>query len=102
MFILSTILLVGLMSACDKESSDRLTVKKNWTFTATINATVTTPIGTTNLLPVIQTIEKDDLTEVEAEAYMATVEILIPTPPPLVVGTTTTTYIVTYTKAVRL
>jgi len=67
MFILSTVLLFGILSSCS--SSDDVTVKKNWTFT--IN-TVTTMDGTS--LPLTMTQDENNLTEVEAEAARLALE----------------------------
>jgi len=67
MFILSTVLLFGILSSCS--SSDDVTVKKNWTFT--IN-TVTVMSGIS--VPVVTTENKDNLTEVEAEAARLALE----------------------------
>jgi len=67
MFILSTVLLFSVLSSCN---SDELTVKKNWTFTATV---VTTTNGVAMPAP-STTEERDNLTEVEAEAARVVAE----------------------------
>jgi hypothetical protein len=62
MFILTTVLLFGILSSCSK--TDELTVKKNWIFTIT---TVTTTNGVPSQ-PLSVPEEYDNLTEIEAEA----------------------------------
>jgi len=63
MFILSTVLFFGILTSCGS-TLDGLTVKKNWIFTSTV---ISTSNGVAVPAPAT-TEEKDNLTEVEAEA----------------------------------
>ncbi|MDD4991279.1 MAG: hypothetical protein PHR83_03510 [Paludibacter sp.] len=65
MFILSTVLLFGLLSSC---STDELTVKKNWTFTVTTVTTYSPDITEAGPQTLVTTVDRDGLTELEAEA----------------------------------
>jgi len=63
MFFLSTVMLFSILSSC---STDELTVKKNWTFIVTTVTTYTMDSTVTEIMTT--TIDRDDLTEIEAEA----------------------------------
>lgn len=65
MFILSTVLLFGILASC---TTDELTVKKNWTFTVTTVTTYSPDITGAGPQTTVTTIDQDGLTEVEAEA----------------------------------
>ena len=75
MFILSTVLLFGILSACS--TTDDVTVKKNWIFTVTTVTSYTIVSPDMPKVPdqiVVTTAEKDNLTEVEATAAAKTIE----------------------------
>jgi hypothetical protein len=68
LFILSTVLLFSILSSCSKvdDAVDSATVKKNWIFT--ITAVTTTVPDFAGPQSIVTTVEKQNLTEVEAEA----------------------------------
>lgn len=72
MFILSTVLLFGILASC---GTDELTVKKNWTFTVTTVTTITPDDSEMGPQTQVTTVEKENLTEVEAEAAAKTLEV---------------------------
>jgi hypothetical protein len=90
MFILSTVLLFGILSSC---STDELTVKKNWVFTIT---TVMTANPTNDLYPQTLTVtEEKTMTTAEADAYIKAGS----TTTSMSMGTFTITTTTTITKA---
>jgi hypothetical protein len=70
-FILSTVLLFGILSSC---STDELTVKKNWIFTITTVSTITPDNSGMGPQTQVTTLEQDNLTETEAKASAKTLE----------------------------
>jgi len=76
MFILSTVLLFGILSSC---STDELTVKKNWIFTITMTTTTTPASLGIPVMTTSTTEEQDNLTQVEAEAARLVLEKQYPT-----------------------
>jgi len=95
MFILSTVLLFGILSSC---SNPDLTVKKNWIFTVTMTATTTPASLAIPVMTSSTTEEQDNLTEVEAEAARLALVKQYPTTTQTV-GDMTVTATFTVTKA---
>lgn len=68
LFLFSTVLLFSVLFASCK--TDEITVKKNWIFTITSVTTYTPDITEAGPQTMVSTIEKNGLTEVEAEAVV--------------------------------
>ena len=100
MFILSTVLLFGILSSCSKdEVALDNTIKKNWTFTITPQVSIA---GVTAEIDpsAVETINVDNLTEFAAEAKRVELEKANPSESQTTAGITMTVkYIVT--KKVR-
>lgn len=72
LFILTTILMVGLVSSCSKD--DDVSLKKNWLFTVTSVTTMSPDDSGIGPITDQSTVEQDGLTETEAETLRKSLE----------------------------